>query len=156
MRRSQPSATKLPIIRDEKMRSRSHFARLDSAVLFHLETYLLHKEVRSLASEFTNASNIIYKWARFKLNPVFEDMPEELCSYQNKLPGYQLKIDYRPEDMTFSMKLNHIDSKQIGTLWHIHSSVAMLSDDKLHFYHMTSRDMPHGASTRSVLANHLS
>lgn len=44
------------------------------------------------------------------------------------------------------MKLNHIDSKQIGTLWHIHSSVAMLSDDKLHFYHMTSRDMPHGAS----------
>ena len=44
------------------------------------------------------------------------------------------------------MKLNHIDSKQIGTLWHIHSSVAMLSDGKLHFYHMTSRDMPHGAS----------
>ena len=137
---------KLPIIRDEKMRLRSHFARLDSAVLFHLETYLLHKEVRSLASEFTNASNIIYKWARFKLNPVFEDMPEELCSYQNKLPGYQLKIDYRPEDMTFSMKLNHIDSKQIGTVWHIQSSVAMLSDNKLHFYHMTSRDMPHGAS----------
>ena len=35
---------------------------------------------------------------RFKLNPVFEDMPEEISSYYNKLPGYNLKIVYKPEE----------------------------------------------------------
>lgn len=28
------------------------------------------------------------------MDPVFEDMPEEVISYKNKLPGYQLKIQY--------------------------------------------------------------
>ena len=141
---------KLPIIRDEKMRSRSHFARLDSAVLFHLETYLLHKEVRSLASEFTNASNIIYKWARFKLNPVFEDMPDETTSYKNKLPGYQLKINYDAMNMVFHVKISYIDSKHVGTLWHIHTSIAKLDDGRLHFYHMTSKDLPRGISQKDT------
>ncbi|MCH5268407.1 MAG: hypothetical protein J1E62_08700 [Lachnospiraceae bacterium] len=136
----------LPNIRDEKTHPKTVFARLDSSVLFHLETPLLHKDTRTLEAEFTNASYVIYKWVRFKLNPVFTDIPEDLCSYQNKLPGYRVKIDYQPDNMVFTMKLNHIDITQAGTLWHIHSSIALLEDGRLHFYHMTSRDMPHGAS----------
>lgn len=137
---------KLPDIKEEKTHTKTIFARLDSSVLFHLETPLLHKQTRTLEAEFSNASYIIYKWVRFKLNPVFTDIPGDLCSYNNKLPGYQIKIDYQPDKMTFTMKLNHIDSAQAGTLWHIHSSIALLDDGKLHFYHMTSRDMPRGAS----------
>lgn len=138
--------SKLPIGREERNKPKTTFARLDSSVLFHLETPLMHREIRTLETEFHNAASILYKWARFKLNPVFEDMPDELSSYHNKLPGYHIKIDVQPERYSFTMKISHIDSTQIGTLWHIHSSVALLDDGQLHFYHMTSRDMPHGAS----------
>lgn len=125
-------------------------ARLESNILFHLELPLLHKETRQLQSEFNTAASILYKWARFRMNPVFEDIPADLSPYKNKLPGYLLKIKYDPDELTFSMKLNYIDTKLVGTLWHVHSSIALLDDGKLHFYHMTSRDMPHGATERST------
>lgn len=137
-------------VQDERTYQKNTLARLESNILFHLELPLLHKETRKLSSEFNNAATILYKWARFKLNPVFEDMPAELTAYTNHLPGYQLKINYKPENYTFSMKLHHIDSKSIGTLWHVHASIELLDDGQLHFYHMTSRDMPRGVSQPST------
>ncbi len=131
---------------EERLFQKTTLARLESNILFHIELPLLHKETRLLQSEFNNAVLILYRWARFKINPVFEDIPAEPSSYSNKLPGYMLKIVYNPEKMFFSMKLNHIDSKSPGTLWHIHASIAHLNDNLLHFYHMTSRDMPHGVT----------
>lgn len=138
--------------RDERTFQKNTLARLESNILFHLELPLLHKETRKLQSEFNSAATILYKWARFKLKSVFEDMPAELSGYQNRLPGYQLKIDYQPEDLTFVMKLHHIDSKSVGTLWHVHTTIAPLEDGRLHFYHMTSRDMPRGVSQRSTFS----
>lgn len=140
----------LPPQKEEKGYQKTVYARLDSSVLFHLELPLLHKETRSLETEFTNSSYILYKWARFKFNSVFEDIPNDLCSYQSKLPGYQLKFDYQPEKLNFSMKIHYIDSKAVGTLWHVHASIALFDDGKLHFYHMTSRDMPHGTAQRGT------
>ena len=55
------------------------------------------------------------------MNPVFEDMPDETTSYKNKLPGYQLKINYDAKNMVFHVKISYIDSKHVGTLWHIHT-----------------------------------
>ena len=136
----------ITLSQDERVYQKNILARLESNVLFHLELPLLHKESRKLAGEFTNAANILYRWARFKCNPVFEDIPSELTAYQNHLPGYQLKIEYCPDDLHFSMKLHYIDSKSVGTLWHIHASLAQMEDNRLHFYHMTSRDMPRGVS----------
>lgn len=123
-------------------------ARLESNILFHLELPLLHKETRLLQSEFNNTASILYKWACFKFNPVFGDMPENMAAYHNKLPGYSIKIVYEPGEMHYSMKINYIDSRSVGTLWHVHSSVALFDDGKLHFYHMTSRDMPRGSAAR--------
>lgn len=140
----------LPTVREERSYQKTIYARLDSSVLFHLELPLLHKENRNLESEFANSAYILYKWARFKFNSVFEDIPANLCSYQNKLPGYQLTFDYQPEQMHFMMKIHYIDSQTVGTLWHIHSSISLLDDGKLHFYHMTSRDMPRGIVGRST------
>ncbi|MDY3854238.1 MAG: hypothetical protein SO170_04660 [Butyribacter sp.] len=137
-------------VKDERIYQKTTLARLESNILFHLELPLLHKETRKLSSEFNNAATILYKWARFKLNPVFEDMPGEVSSYINHLPGYQLKIVYSPENYKFLMKMHHIDSKSIGTLWHFHASIELLDDGQLHFYHMTSRDMPRGVSQRST------
>ena len=109
-------------IRDERVYQKNALARLESNILFHLELPLLHKETRKLQSEFNNASSILYKWTRFKLNPVFEDMPSEVCSYQNHLPGYDLDMTYAPEEYKFSLKIRHIDNKNIGTLafYHLH------------------------------------
>lgn len=135
---------------DEHIYHKTTFARLESNILFHIELPLLHKETRLIKSEFNNAVSILYKWARFKCNPVFEDIPEDLSSYNNKLPGYSLIISYMPENMSYTMKIQYIDCKSAGTLWHVHSSVALLDDGRLHFYHMTSRDMPRGTAHRST------
>lgn len=135
---------------DEHIYHKTTFARLESNILFHIELPLLHKETRLLKSEFNNAVSILYKWVRFKCNPVFEDIPEELSSYHSRLPGYSLTISYIPENMSYTMKIQYIDCKSAGTLWHVHSSVALLDDGRLHFYHMTSRDMPRGTAHRST------
>ena len=135
---------------EEHTYHKTKFARLESNVLFHMELPLLHKETRKLESEFTNAASILFKWARFKLNPVFEDMPSELSSYKNHLPGYKITIDYKPDKFHFNMKMFYIDSKLVGTLWHVHTSIDLLDDGQLHFYHMTSRDMPRGTTDRST------
>ena len=68
----------------------------------------------------------------------------------NHLPGYKLKIFYDEENLSFSMKMNYIDSQSIGTFWHVHTSIAKMDDGLLHFYHVTSRDVPRGISQRST------
>lgn len=135
--------------RDDKVYQKNTLTRLESNVLFHLEQPLLHRPSKKLETEYNSAVAILYKWARFKLNPVFEDIPADISSYKNKLPGYQLKINFQPEALNFSMKMHYIDSKSVGTLWHVHSTIALLDDGRLHFYHMTSRDMPRGISQHS-------
>lgn len=139
----------LTLGRDDKVYQKSTAARLESNLLFQLEQPLLHKPSRMLEAEFNSAAMILYKWARFKLNPVFEDIPPVLCSYKNHLPGYQLEIKFQPDSLSFQMKMHYIDSKSVGTLWHVHSSIALFDDGKLHFYHMTSCDMPRGVSQQS-------
>lgn len=133
---------------EEPFYHRVPLSRLESNILFHLETPLLHKSTRGIKSEFNNSASILYRWVRFKFNPVFEDMPSEISSYENHLPGYDVKITYQPQKMVFTMKIHHIDSKLVGTLWHIDSSIQMLDDEKLYFYHMTSRDTPYGTAQR--------
>lgn len=144
--------SRLTIGRGEHSFQRTILARLETYVLFHLEIPLLHKPIRHFRSEYNNSVNIIYKWARFKLNPVFEDMPAELCSYQNHLPGYELKIAYHPEEHFFSMKLHYIDSQQPGTIWNMETSIQRKEDQKLNFNHVTSCDTPHGATQRATFS----
>lgn len=133
-----------------KAHPKNTLARLETDILFHIKLPLLHKEIRNLDTEFYNAASILYKWARFKLNPVFEDIPAELAAYQGKLPGYEINITYEPEKLSFVMQLEHIDCHSIGTLWHVYASIQLSEDGKLLFYHITSRDMPRGVSHRST------
>lgn len=137
---------RLPAVRDERSWSKTVFAKLETSVLFQLKTPLLHKDTRTLEAEFCNAAGIVYAWVRFKLKPVFEDIPDKVCSYENTVPGYDLHVEYIPESMRFTMQLNHIDSLQVGTLWHIHTAITLGDDGRLHFSHRTTRDMPHGSS----------
>lgn len=136
----------LPYVSDRESFQKMPLARLESNILFYLELPLLHKNTRKFDSEFHNAAVIIYKWARFRLNPVFEDIPSEVSSYKNNLPGYQIKIKFDPQNYAFSMKMHYIDSKAVGTLWHVQTSIERMDDGNLHFFHVTSRDVPRGIS----------
>lgn len=139
----------LPVSRTEDSNfHRTTLSRLESNTLFHIEIPLLHKETRSINSEFNNAVSILYKWIRFKFNPVFEDIPPEIASYENHLPGYDIKIVCQPENLFFSAKIHHIDSKLVGTLWHIDSAIRMLDNQQLYFCHTTSRDTPYGTAMK--------
>ncbi len=143
----------MELTRDEPAFQKTTLARFESDTLFKLDIFLLHKDARKLSSEFNNASLIIYKWARFKLNSVFGDMPETMSSYENRLPGYDLIIEYSPEKMEFSMDISYIDSTTIGTLWHLQTRIMPCADKenkirRLKFIHVTSRNMPKNITRR--------
>ncbi|MBR1740683.1 MAG: hypothetical protein IJ733_02220, partial [Lachnospiraceae bacterium] len=127
---------------------RTVLARLENDILFHVKLPLLHKETRILETEFLNAVSILYKWARYKFNPVFGDLPAEPAGYQGRLSGYEVDISFEPEQFFFSMKLEHIDSHAIGTIWHAHAYIKPDENEGLSFYHVTSIDMPRGVSHR--------
>ncbi len=137
---------------DSSMHNGKHphpgLVRLENDILFHMKLPLLHKETRLLETEFSNAASILYKWARYKFNPVFGDLPLEPSSYQGKLPGYQVEIAFEPEHFFFSLKLDHIDLQTPGTLWHAHAYIRQDENGELSFYHVTSIDMPRGVSRR--------
>ncbi len=130
--------------------SKNTFARLDTNTLFHLDIPLLHKSSRMIESEFNNACGIIFRWARFRLNPVFEDIPAEICSYENSLPGYHLKTEFQPDIFTFNMTMSYIDTRSPGTLWHIDTSICKTKKEELLFHHRTTQNTPHGSARRDT------
>lgn len=140
----------LAIEQEERTYQKNRLAKLESSVLFHLEQPLFHRETRKTETEFANAAAILYKWVRFKLNDIFQDIPPEISPYKNSLPGYQLKILYQPEKMKYAMEIHHIDNRAVGTLWHFHTSIERIGDGTLHFSHLTSRNMPGGLSPHTT------
>ena len=131
---------------------RTTLAPLDCSTLFQLEIPLLHKAVRKIESEFNNAASIIYKWARFKLNPVFQDMPAELSTYCCHLPGYHADIQCQPERFLFTMTVEYIDRKVPGTLRQIHTAIRQSGEEQLMFSHRTIRYSPHGATQQETFS----
>lgn len=125
-------------------------APLDTNTLFHLEVPLLHKDSRVIESEFNNACAIIFRWIRFRLNPVFQDMPSEVSSYRNTVPGYELNIDFQPDKLAFNMTVSYIDTRLPATFWHMETSVQRCSDDQLFFSHRTTQHTPHGAARQDT------
>ncbi len=121
-------------------------APLQSEVLFHIDLPILHKESRNLESEFHNAISSIYKWVRFKVNPIFKNMPEEPCAYSNNMPGYYFTAEYNPEHFYFETNWHYMDNQSVGTLWHLNTIVSRTEDGNLHLYHHTSRHMPKGVT----------
>lgn len=137
---------------EEHAFQRKTLAPLESNILFRLSAPLLHKPVRIFKSEFNNAATIMYKWARYKLNPVFHDIPPATSSYRNHLPGYYVEIICQPEEFLFTMKIEHIDSKLPGTLWHVDASIHRTADKQLEFSHITALHTPYGAAHRDTFS----
>lgn len=133
---------------EKKNHARTVLSRLENDILFHIKLPLIHNPNRRIAAEFYKASSILYKWARYKFNPVFGDLPPKPSSYSGKLPGYEIEICLETETLFFSMKLDYIDPTIPGTIWHAHAYIKQEEEDKLSFYHVTSIDIPRGVSHR--------
>ena len=137
---------------DDRYYQKNTLSRLDTHTLFQLELPLLHRENRELKVEFLLAAAILYKWARFKMNPVFENIPTEPCSYSSILPGYEFSVKYEPEHLMLSVKIDYIDSQSPGTIWHIYATIGLSEAGTLSFSHLTRRNMPRGISQPTTFA----
>ncbi len=116
---------------------------LDSYTLFHIDIPLLHRASRDMHNEFLTAANILYKWAKHKMNAVFPDLPADISSYHGQLPGYSLDIRFQPGQPSFEIQLCYIDTQHIGTLWQMDSSIKRRGD-LLQLRHVTSYSIPRG------------
>lgn len=140
----------LPLYSTEHAFQKAPLQRLDTGILFQLAVPLLHKSTRLLSSEFNNAASILYKWVRFKFNAVFPDMPSELCTYRNSIPGYDAKLQYEPENLCFNMKLQYIDAQSTGTIHQMNTSIHLSEEGSLYFRHITMCHTPHGFTQKET------
>lgn len=130
----------------EKSYQKKTLSCLTEDTLFKMDLPLIHRESRGMENEFETAASFIYRWARFKFENIFPDIPSKLSTYSGSVPGYRIETVYHPEEFTFSMNLEHIDSSQPGTIWHTESSVKKGPDSKLCFHQRTRRNSPMNVS----------
>ena len=124
---------------------------LEENTLFHLDIPLLHKDIRDIKTEFNNASHIIYRWIRYKLNSVFPEMPSEIETLALQQPGYHVKCAWKPEQFIFDADLSYIDDTMPGTLWHINVSIShSTGQHPLIFHHKTTLHTPTTAIQRET------
>lgn len=110
---------------------------LESRTLFQLEVPLLHKPSRDIKSEFNNAARIVYRWARYKLNLIFPDIPPDTSSIDYRQPGYGITFDWDCEALCFHLKLSYIDEAMPGTIWSIDTAVSPCGTQLLLRHHTT-------------------
>lgn len=127
-------------------------SRLESRTLFQLEVPLLHKPSRDIKSEFINSARIVYRWARYKLNLVFPEIPSEISNIELHQPGYDIKFCREPGNLSFRLELSYIDDTHPGTLWHINASVSPCDTDakQLLFQHRTTLYTPSSGIQREA------
>lgn len=135
-----PSASKKPL------------SCLEGRTLFQLEVPLLHKATRNIKSEFNNSARIVYRWARYKLNLVFPEIPSEISDIEYHQPGYDIKFCRQPDKLSFQLELSYIDDTMPGTLWHINASVSPCDTNaqQLLFQHRTTLYTPSSGVQREA------
>lgn len=72
---------------------------------------------------FETAASYMYSWVRARMGEVFEDLPEEICSYDREVPGYRILLKYDKEKMMFSEMTTHPDMTAASRIWVSNASV---------------------------------
>ena len=125
-------------------------APLETSTLFQLDVPLMHRETRSIESEFNAACSIIFKWVRYKFTSIFPDFPSELCTLTMDSPGYKIDIDCRTQELSFDMKMMYIDSRSPGTIWYIEAHIKSTEQSNLVLTQKTYRNTPYGVAQRET------
>ena len=70
-----------------------------------------------IEESFDKASSYIYSWVKSRLHEVFPDLPENISSYDNDVPGYRIILNYDRDKLFFSEMTTHPDSNVANRIW---------------------------------------
>lgn len=93
-----------------------------------------HIDLTNLSMEdaFRKASGYIYSWVNSRFSDVFTDIPENVDSYCNSFPGYAVDVKFDNQNLYFSQKTSHLDTKIATRVW-ISQAVVKKEGEKLLF-----------------------
>lgn len=103
----------------EKSYDRRELLPLDAHYVFKNKVLVKGKAKYGIttAEVLERISNYIYKWMRNKFRPIFDDIPENCCCYENMVPGYQVRFMVAQDELKLSMRISHI-AQDVGTrMW---------------------------------------
>ncbi len=66
---------------------------------------------------YRKLANHLYGWMRIKFRPIFDDLPQWYCSYENMTPGYQVQFNVLPDELKLTMKISHIAQDVGCRMW---------------------------------------
>ena len=114
-----------------KRRRFEPFKQLGSFMVFKADTYI---DLSNLAmpDAFRKATGYIYSWVKSRYEDVFTDLPESAETYVNAEPGYSVNLSYDAENVYFSEKTTHLDTKIPTRVW-ISEAVICREGDRLKF-----------------------
>ena len=114
-----------------KRRRFEPFKQLGSYMVFKADTYI---DLSNLAmpDAFRKATGYIYSWVKSRYEDVFTDLPESAETYVNAEPGYSVNLSYDAENVYFSEKTTHLDTKIPTRVW-ISEAVICREGDRLKF-----------------------
>ena len=114
-----------------KRRRFEPFKQLGSYMVFKADTYI---DLSNLAmpDAFRKATGYIYSWVKSRYEDVFTDLPESAETYVNAEPGYSVNLSYDADNVYFSEKTTHLDTKIPTRVW-ISEAVICREGDRLKF-----------------------
>ncbi|MBR3832850.1 MAG: hypothetical protein IKJ73_00880 [Lachnospiraceae bacterium] len=87
------------------------------------------EDIYGAADAFRELPAYIYKWMRAKFRPVFQDIPEEFCDYENMSPGYQISFKASPNEFTLNMSIMHLAQDVGARMWGTEVEIKPHQDD---------------------------
>ncbi len=114
-----------------KRRRFEPFKQLGSYMVFKADTYIDLSNL-AMADAFRKAAGYIYSWVKSRYEDVFTDLPDSAESYVNAEPGYSVNLSYDADNVYFSEKTTHLDTKIPTRVW-ISEAVVCREGDRLKF-----------------------
>lgn len=83
--------------------------------------YVYNQSIYIDGNGFERACEIIYDWVYQHMNPVFKQMPKEMCDVHYETIGY--KVDITKKDKELYMDMQHISCDEPGVIWHSRATI---------------------------------
>lgn len=117
---------------NERKRKRFEpFKELGTYKVFQAKTYL---DTTNLGEHdaFKKAAGYIYAWVKSRYSEALEGIGENISDYTGSTPGYSVEVHFNEQELYFSERTTHIDSKIASRIW-ISNAVICRDEDGLLF-----------------------
>lgn len=104
---------------DKQKNKRPAFATLTPKMIFGCKVRLRVSEQEKTDRDtmFGEVSAITYDWLYQKYQSVFEAMPEHIWPGDYKTDGYEVSVEYMPENLCYEMYSSHVAPKTPGRIY---------------------------------------